>query len=128
MKRPPTATGGVGTPSVTSEAAPSGVKVLSTSGIGRARERPQLDRDDVVEDPPAVREARRRRRRSARAGSGLVLGGIATFSRSMVGLVVPVKFWKPGTTPAGMPVSRIAARSARGFQLSGPARFGKTSG
>ena len=27
--------------------------------------------------------------------------------------IEPVKFWKPGTMPAGMPVSRIASRSAR---------------
>ena len=27
--------------------------------------------------------------------------------------VLPVKFWKPGTTPDGIPVSRIATRSAR---------------
>ena len=36
------------------------------------------------------------------------------FSRSMSAGLLPVKFWKPGTMPAGMPVSRIAARSARG--------------
>ncbi len=38
----------------------------------------------------------------------------------------PVKFWNPGTTPSGMPVSRIAFRSARGFLYA--ARFGKTPG
>ena len=44
-------------PSVTRLAAPSGVNVGSTSGIVDAGDRPQLDRDDVVEHPPAVREA-----------------------------------------------------------------------
>ena len=38
---------------------------------------------------------------------------MATFSRSTSACVDPVKFWKPGMMPAGMPVSRIASRSAR---------------
>ena len=45
-----------------------------------------------------------------------LVGGIATLSRSMSALVPPVKFWNPGTTPDGIPVSRIASRSARGFE------------
>ena len=40
--------------------------------------------------------------------------------------VVPVKFWKPGTTPLGIPVMRIARRSARSLVYF--ARFGKTPG
>jgi hypothetical protein len=53
-------------------------------------------------------------------------GGIAMFSRSMSAGADPVKFWNPGMSPLGMPVSRIAARSARSaFRL---ARFGNTPG
>ena len=77
----------------------------------RPGDRAQLDRDDVVEDPPAVREpgevasddpervrvARRRRDRHVQP--------------QLSASVVPVKFWKPGTIPDGMPVSRIATRS-----------------
>ena len=44
---------------------------------------------------------------------GLALGGIATLSRSRSACVGPVKFWNPGMIPAGIPVSRIASRSAR---------------
>ncbi len=40
--------------------------------------------------------------------------------------VEPVTFWKFGTTPAGMPVSRMATRSARAAVK--PARLGKTFG
>ena len=53
-------------------------------------------------------------------------GGMAMFRRNMSAWVPPVKFWKPGTTPVGMPVSRIATRSALG-ELS-VARFGNTFG
>ena len=38
----------------------------------------------------------------------------------------PVKFWNPGTTPAGIPVRRIAFRSARALPYA--ARFGNTPG
>ena len=37
-----------------------------------------------------------------------------------------MKFWNPGTTPAGIPVIRIALRSARGFLYA--ARFGNAPG
>ena len=47
------------------------------------------------------------------SGFGSAVGGMATLSRSMSPGLGPVKFWKPGTTPAGMPVSRMAWRSAR---------------
>ena len=57
---------------------------------------------------------------------GLAFGGIATLRRSMSASVVPVKFWKPGTIPSGMPVCRIATRSAR--SASSAARLGNTSG
>ncbi len=43
----------------------------------------------------------------------LAAGGIATFSRRRSACVVPVKFWKPGMMPPGIPVSKIARRSAR---------------
>ncbi len=42
-----------------------------------------------------------------------VAGGMAKLSRSMSACTVPVKFWKPGTTPEGIPVMRMAVRSAR---------------
>ena len=45
-------------PSVTSDAAASDLVVLVDERIGRAGDRTQLDRDDVVEDAPTVREAR----------------------------------------------------------------------
>ena len=42
------------------------------------------------------------------------VGGMATLSRSMSAWTVPVKVWKyPGMTPVGMPVRRMATRSAR---------------
>ncbi len=44
----------------------------------------------------------------------------------MSACVVPVKFWKPGMMPPGMPVSRIARRSAR--SALNAARFGNTPG
>ena len=40
-------------------------------------------------------------------------GGIAMFSRRRSACVAPVLFWKPAMIPDGMPVSRIASRSAR---------------
>ena len=40
--------------------------------------------------------------------------------------IVPEKFWKPGMMPFGMPVSRIASRSAR--SALNAARFGNTPG
>ena len=42
-----------------------------------------------------------------------VVGGIARLIRSMSAGVLPVKLWKPGTTPDGMPESRTASRSTR---------------
>ena len=45
----------------------------------------------------------------------------------MSACVGPVKFWNPGISPAGMPVSRIASRSARSTSVSA-ARFGNTPG
>jgi hypothetical protein len=60
---------------------------------------------------------------------GSVAGGIEVFSRSMSICFGPVKFWKPGMTPAGMPVSRIASRSARGLpEALSEARLGNTPG
>ncbi len=59
------------------------------------------------------------------------VGGMAMFSRSMSAWTVPlpVTFWKPGTMPAGIPVSRIASRSARGLpEALSAARLGKTPG
>jgi hypothetical protein len=40
-------------------------------------------------------------------------GGMARLSRNMSACTVPVKFWKPAMMPEGMPVMRIAVRSAR---------------
>ena len=51
---------------------------------------------------------------------------MATFSRSMSAGFGPVKFWKPATIPLGMPVSRIAWRSARFFEYA--ASFGNAPG
>ena len=62
------------------------------------------------------------RRRQAVDRSGCRDGGIATFSRSMSAWVGPVKFWKPGMSPLGMPVSRIASRSARSAVSAGQVR------
>ena len=56
----------------------------------------------------------------------MLAGGTARFSLSMSAGVFPVKFWKPGTIPDGMPVSRIATRSARAAVYF--ARLGKTPG
>ena len=53
-------------------------------------------------------------------------GGIAIFSRSMSDGAGPVKFWNPEMSPLGIPVSRIAARSAR--SALSPARWGNTPG
>ena len=40
-----------------------------------------------------------------------------------------MKFWKPGTMPDGMPVSKMASRSARAvFAATSLARFGNTPG
>jgi hypothetical protein len=55
-----------------------------------------------------------------------VVGGMAILSRNMSACVFPVKVWKLGTMPAGIPVNRIAAKSARGFWYA--ARLGKTPG
>jgi hypothetical protein len=58
------------------------------------------------------------------------VGAIATFSRSRSALVAPLKFWKPGNSPAGTPVSRTASRSGRvcrGFAAYA-AIFGNTLG
>ncbi len=56
-------------------------------------------------------------------------GLIAVFSRSMSDSTEPVWFWKPSISPAGMPVSRIASRSARGWpDFASAARCGKTPG
>ena len=55
-----------------------------------------------------------------------VVGGMATFSRSMSASTLPVLFWKPWMIPFGRPVSRIATRSAR-FAVSGQyLSFGQT--
>ena len=53
---------------------------------------------------------------------------MATLRRSRSACVGPVKFWKPGTIPAGIPVSRIATRSARSCSSRCAARFGNTPG
>src|SRR6266704_2281584 len=42
------------------------------------------------------------------------VGAIEVFSRSMSDSTGPVKLVNPGMMPAGMPVSRMASRSARG--------------
>ena len=52
--------------------------------------------------------------------SGLFDGGIAMLRRSMSAWVVPVKFWNPVMSPGGMPVRRMATRSAR-LGAGGPA-------
>ena len=57
---------------------------------------------------------------------GYDAGGIAMFRRSRSAGVDPVEFWKPATIPDGMPVRRIASRSARAGLYA--ARFGKTPG
>ena len=57
---------------------------------------------------------------------GLAVGGIATLRRSMSASVVPVRFWNPGISPSGIPVCRIASRSAR--SASRAARLGNTPG
>jgi len=62
-------------------------------------------------------------------GDGVADGGNARLSRSSSAWVAPVKFWKPGITPEGTPVSRIATRSARVFPLLLRAsRLGKIPG
>ena len=51
------------------------------------------------------------------------------FSRSMSASTGPVKLVNPGTIPAGMPVSRMASRSARALPAAtSAARFGNTPG
>ena len=51
------------------------------------------------------------------------VGAIEVFSRSMSASTGPVRLVNPVISPAGMPVSKIASRSARGFPDS-PARPG----
>ena len=54
---------------------------------------------------------------------------IEVFSRSMSASTEPVKLVKPLISPAGMPVSRIASRSARGLpDLTSASRLGNTPG
>ena len=60
---------------------------------------------------------------------GLPDGGIAVFRRSMSDRTGPVLFWKPGMIPLGIPVSRIASRSARALpDFTSAARLGNTPG
>src|SRR6185295_10274023 len=111
--------------SVTAAAGASGVNVGSTSGIVA----PATARSSTV-----TTSSSSRRPFGKPAGSpaispstfGAGVGGIARLSRSRSACTGPVKFWKPGTTPAGIPVSRIAARSARGLVYA--ASFGNTPG
>src|SRR5580704_16013726 len=57
------------------------------------------------------------------------VGLMEVFSRSMSASTFPVKLVKPGTMPAGMPVSRIASRSALGLpEATSAARLGNTPG
>ena len=77
---------------------------------GQAGHRPQLDGHHVVARPGARSGSRPASPATSPSGFGLAVGGMATLSRSMSALVEPVKFWNPGTTPAGMPVSRIASQ------------------
>src|SRR5580693_1905411 len=79
-----------------------GHELLVDQRVRDSGDGPQFDRYHVVGHPAAVREA---------AG----VGRIEVFSRSMSASTGPVKFWNPGMMPAGMPVSRMASRSARGF-------------
>ena len=57
------------------------------------------------------------------------VAGIEVFSLSMSASTVPVKLVNPGISPEGIPVSRIASRSARGFAAeTSAARLGNTPG
>jgi hypothetical protein len=93
--------------------------------VGRTGDRAQLDGDDVVEDAPAVGKPAMPPPSTPKT-LGLLAGGIATLSRSRSASLGPVKFWKPGISPDGIPVSSTATRSAR--SASRAARFGKTPG
>ena len=57
-------------------------------------------------------------------GDDVGVGGIEVFSRSMSAWIGPVKLVKPGMMPGGIPVSRMASRSARGLpDLTSAARL-----
>jgi len=95
--------------------APSGVKVGSTSGIVA----PAIAWSSMVTTSSVIRRPFGYPPRSpprTPSAFGELVAGIAKFSRSMSAWVVPVKVEKVGdTTPAGIPVSRIASRSARAW-------------
>ena len=101
-------------PSVTALAAPSGVNDGSTSGIVA----PATARSSTVTTSSITLRPLGNPAASppiSPSTLGLDAGGMATLSRSMSACVDPVKFWNPGTTPDGMPVSKIASRSALGL-------------
>ena len=74
-----------------------------------AGQRAQLDVDDVVAEPAAVREAVESDRRARRGGLGDAVGGIAMLSRSISAGRTCVGWLSPA-----MPVRKIATRSLRG--------------
>src|SRR4029077_7142130 len=85
--------------------APSGVNDGSTSGIVR----PATARSSIVTTSSSTRRPFGKPAASPATRPrlfGLDDGGIARFSRSMSDSTGPVKFWKPGTTPAGLPGGR----------------------
>ena len=93
-----------------------GLVGLVDQRVGDAGDRAQLDGGDVVEHPATIGESGRVAADEAQVARVRPTSeAMAMFSRSMSACTAPVKFWKPGTMPAGMPVSRIAARSARGL-------------
>ena len=91
-----------------------GSEALVHERVGGPGDGPQRDVRDVVGDAPAVRvagevaadDAERVRARSPAGPRRSVASCPPT-------RLCCVAFWKPGTTPAGMPVSRIATRSSR---------------
>jgi hypothetical protein len=77
---------------------------------------------------PFGKPARSPPRRPNAFASSLV-GGMAVFRRSMSACTSPVLFWKSSIRPSGMPVSRIATRSARAvLALFSSARLSNSPG
>src|SRR5262249_35651111 len=112
-------------PSSIADAAPSGVYDGCTKGYVR----PAMARSSIVVTSSGKRLPLGNPARSPPTTPhpfGFDVGEIAMFRRSMSPGSAPVKFWNPGTIPDGMPVSKIASRSAR--DALNPFRFGNTPG
>src|SRR5580700_6315087 len=111
--------------SLTAAAAPSGVKVVSTSGmVAPAMARISMVATSSNTRRPFGNPARSPPRMPFRLGDDA--GGIAMLRRNRSAGVEPVLFWNPAMIPDGIPVSRIASRSTRAAVYA--ASFMKTPG